>query len=73
MLFFKSYESSFVRLLILRALLMVCGWFCGAKGEIILQEIAKIENVINKNEDLISIIDLLSSITQNLLGFRCER
>jgi len=40
---------------------------------IILQEIAKIENVINRNEDLISIIDLLSSITQNLLGFRCER
>jgi len=40
---------------------------------IILQEIAKIENVINKNEDLTSIIHLLSSITQNLLGFMCER
>jgi len=39
----------------------------------ILQEIAKIDDAINRNEDLTSIIDLLSFIAQNLLGFGCKR
>lgn len=38
----------------------------------ILEEIAKIEDVINRNEDFTSIIAILQSTTQNLLGFRCE-
>lgn len=38
----------------------------------ILEEIAKIEDIINRNEDLRSIIILLSDVTQKLLGFRCE-
>ena len=38
----------------------------------ILDEIAKIEEVVNRNEDLISIITLLQDVTQKMLGFRCE-
>ena len=38
----------------------------------ILEEIAKIEDIINRNEDFTSIIAILRSTTQNLLGFRCE-
>jgi len=39
---------------------------------IILDEIAKIEDVVNRNEDLVSIIAVLQDITQEMLGFRCE-
>ena len=38
----------------------------------ILDEIAKIDGVVNRNEDLVSIIDILGDTTQRLLGFRCE-
>jgi len=38
----------------------------------ILEEIAKIEEIVNRNEDFTSIIAILRSTTQNLLGFRCE-
>jgi hypothetical protein len=38
----------------------------------ILDEIAKIDTVVNRNEDFITIIDTLRSVTGNLLGFRCE-
>ena len=38
----------------------------------ILEEIAKIEDIVNRNEDFTSIIAILQSTTQNLLGFRCE-
>ncbi len=38
----------------------------------ILDEVAKIDGVINRNEDLMAIIALLSDTTQLLLGFRCE-
>jgi hypothetical protein len=38
----------------------------------ILDEIAKIDGVVNRNEDLVSIIDVLGDTTQRLLGFRCE-
>ena len=38
----------------------------------ILEEIAKIEDIVNRNEDFTSIISILRSTTQNLLGFRCE-
>ena len=38
----------------------------------ILDEIAKIEDVINRNEDLVSIIAVLQDVTQKMLGFRCE-
>ncbi len=38
----------------------------------ILEEISKIEEVVNRNEDFTSIIAILRSTTQNLLGFRCE-
>jgi len=38
----------------------------------ILEEIAKIEDIVNRNEDLSSIIDILRDVTQKLLGFRCE-
>jgi len=38
----------------------------------ILDEIAKIEEVIERNEDLIRIIAVLGSVTQKMLGFRCE-
>ena len=39
---------------------------------IILDEIAKIEDVVNRNEDLVSIISVLQDVTQKMLGFRCE-
>lgn len=38
----------------------------------ILDEIAKIEEVVNRNEDFTAIIDLLRDVTGKLLGFRCE-
>jgi hypothetical protein len=38
----------------------------------ILEEIAKIEEIVNRNEDFTSIIAILRKTTQNLLGFRCE-
>jgi len=39
---------------------------------LILDEIAKIEDVVNRNEDLVSIIAVLHDVTQKILGFRCE-
>ena len=39
---------------------------------VILEEIAKIEDVVNRNEDLVSIIAVLQDVTQKMLGFRCE-
>ena len=39
---------------------------------LILNEIAKIEDIVNRNEDLVSIIAVLQDVTQNMLGFRCE-
>jgi hypothetical protein len=39
---------------------------------IILNEIAKIEDIVNRNEDLVSIIAVLQDVTQNMLGFRYE-
>jgi hypothetical protein len=38
----------------------------------ILDEVAKIDGVVNRNEDFVSIVALLRSTTQLLLGFRCE-
>lgn len=38
----------------------------------ILDEIAKIEDIVKRNEDLVSIITLLQDVTQKMLGFRCE-
>jgi hypothetical protein len=38
----------------------------------ILDEIAKIEDIVNRNEDLVSIIAVLQDVTQKILGFRCE-
>jgi len=38
----------------------------------ILEEVAKIENIVNRNEDLTSIISVLQDVTQKMLGFRCE-
>ncbi len=38
----------------------------------ILDEIAKIEEFVNRNEDLVSIITVLQDVTQKMLGFRCE-
>jgi hypothetical protein len=38
----------------------------------ILDEIAKIEEIINRNEDLMNIITVLQDVTQKMLGFRCE-
>lgn len=38
----------------------------------ILDEIAKIEEVVNRNEDFTTIIDILRDVTGKLLGFRCE-
>ena len=39
---------------------------------IILDEIAKIEDVVKRNKDLVSIIAVLQDVTQKMLGFRCE-
>ncbi len=38
----------------------------------ILDEIAKIEDIVNRNEDLVSIISVLQDVTHKMLGFRCE-
>jgi hypothetical protein len=38
----------------------------------ILDEIAEIEDVVNRNEDFTNIIDVLKDVTGKLLGFRCE-
>ncbi len=38
----------------------------------ILDEITKIEDIVNRNEDLVSIIAVLQDVTQKMLGFRCE-
>jgi hypothetical protein len=38
----------------------------------ILDEVAKIDDVINRNEDFMSIISILRDVTSELLGFRCE-
>ena len=38
----------------------------------ILDKISQIEGVVNRNEDFMSIIGVLRSTTQDLLGFRCE-
>ncbi len=38
----------------------------------ILDEIAKIDEVVNRNEDFISIINVLRDVTGKLLGIRCE-
>ena len=38
----------------------------------ILDEIAQIEEVVNRNEDFTNIIDTLKDVTEKLLGFRCE-
>jgi hypothetical protein len=38
----------------------------------ILDEIAKIEEIINRNEDLMNIITVLQDVTQKMLGLRCE-
>jgi len=38
----------------------------------ILDEVAKIDDVINRNEDFMSIISILRDVTGQLLGFRCE-
>jgi len=39
---------------------------------LILDEIAKIKDIVNRNEDLVSIITVLQDVTQKMLGFRCE-
>ena len=39
---------------------------------IILNEIAKIEDIVKRNEDLVNIIAVLQDVTQKMLGFRCE-
>jgi len=38
----------------------------------ILDEVAKIDDVITRNEDFMSIISILRDVTGELLGFRCE-
>jgi len=38
----------------------------------IMDKIAKIETIVNRNEDFMAIIDALRSATQKMLGFRCE-
>jgi hypothetical protein len=39
----------------------------------IMEKVAKIDGIVNRNEDFTSIIATLRSATQELLGFRCER
>jgi hypothetical protein len=39
---------------------------------LILDEIAEIEEVVNRNEDFTTIVSLLKDVTEKLLGFRCE-
>jgi len=62
----------------------ICGFFKDLECELhtlaiamqaflaILDEIAKIEEVVNRNENFTAIIDLLRDVTGKLLGFRCE-
>ena len=38
----------------------------------IMDKIAKIETIVNRNEDFMAIVATLRSTTQELLGFRCE-
>jgi hypothetical protein len=38
----------------------------------ILDEIAQIEEIVNRNDDFTTIIDTLKDVTTKLLGFRCE-
>ena len=38
----------------------------------ILNEISRIDDIVNRNEDLMSIIAVLQDVTQKLLGFRCK-
>jgi len=38
----------------------------------ILEELAKIEDIVNRNEDLVGIITVLRDVTGKMLGFRCE-
>lgn len=38
----------------------------------ILDNISKIDGIVNRNEDFMGIITVLRSTTQELLGFRCE-
>ena len=38
----------------------------------IMDEIAKIEEIININEDFTDIINVLRDITGKLIGFKCE-
>ena len=38
----------------------------------ILDEIAQIDEVVNRNEDFTAIVDTLKDVTKKLLGFRCE-
>ncbi len=39
---------------------------------LILNEIAQIEEIVNRNDDFTTIIDILKDVTQKLLGFRCD-
>ena len=39
---------------------------------LILNEIAQIEEIVNRNDDFTTILDTLKDVTQKLLGFRCE-
>jgi hypothetical protein len=39
---------------------------------LILDEIAQIDEIVNRNEDFTTIISTLKDVTQKLLGFRCE-
>ncbi len=39
---------------------------------LILNEIAQIEEIVNRNDDFTTILDILKDVTQKLLGFRCE-
>jgi len=39
---------------------------------LVLDEIAKIEDVVNRNKDVVSIIAVLQDVMQKMFGFRCE-
>ena len=39
----------------------------------IMEKIAQIETIVNRNEDFMNIVATLRSTTGELLGFRCER
>jgi hypothetical protein len=38
----------------------------------ILDEIAQIDKIVNRNDDFTTIADILKDVTAKLLGFRCE-